>query len=118
MTRANPDTDEDPGDMEKIYVGACLYRDGQYDRAVRTLTELAAKLERGGDSNEQYLLAYAQYFLALARFDMGHAFQARRLLGEANHTADELPQHLSRWYWIRLVELDTLRREATSTIGK
>jgi hypothetical protein len=82
------------------------------------LTKLVAKLNRGGNSTDQYQLAYAKYFLALTRFDMGHKFQAQRLLDEANRAATDVPRSsTSIWYWWRPVVLDTLRREVEGRLN-
>jgi tetratricopeptide (TPR) repeat protein len=106
---------DDPDDGEKnkrtLRLAASLYRDGQYDEAVRILTDLAAKLDRGGDSQDQWELASTRFFLALARLDLGHAFQARRLLEAANRTAEASPLPSSYWRWMDAVVLNTLRRE-------
>ena len=108
---------DDNIDLWRLTVGACLYRDGQYDEAVRVLTQLAASLDRGGDVTDRYHFACAQYFLALARIEMGYEFQAKRLLDDANRVAEQYPQHyFSYWYWMRPLVLNTLRREATSAI--
>jgi hypothetical protein len=79
---------------------------------------LTAEPSRGGDALDQYYLACAKYFLALARFDMGHKFQARRLLDEANRAAND-GQPVSFFSdWQRQVILETLRREATTRIAR
>ena len=114
MARASLDDTEDSG----LIVGACHYRDSQQEGAVRVLAELAAKLAGGSDSTTRYELACTQYFLALTRFEMGHAFQARQLLGEANRTAEASLQYRSKRSWQKSVRLRALRREATSKLGK
>jgi WD40 repeat protein len=111
------DADDGGLDERTIRRGASLYRDGQFDEAVHILTELAEKLDRGGDSTDQWELACTRYLLALARWDMGHAFQARRLLDAANRTADESPHRSSYWYWMDPIVLNTLRREAEARLS-
>ena len=115
---------DDPDDGEKdkrtLRLAASLYRDGQYDEAVRILTELAAKLDRGGDSQDQWELASTRLFLALARLDMGQEFQARRLLDAANRTAAESQERSSYSfyrYWMDSVALNTLRREVEARLS-
>jgi tetratricopeptide (TPR) repeat protein len=96
-------------------LGAVLYRLGRYEDAVRTLTESSAKLDQGPDQNGQYLLACGQYFLAMARHQLGHEFQSRRCLDEACAT-DQALQNDPTLDWRQRVVLNTLHREAKGLI--
>jgi len=119
MSQSCLGVDEDSVDLWRLTVGACLYRDGQYFEAVNLLSQLATSLDRGGDITDRYHVACAQYFLAMAQFELGHDLEASQLLSEANHEAAQYPRHeFSYWYWMRPLVLDNLRREATSVIGE
>ena len=106
----------DDGDFQVLVSGASLVRNGQYDEAVGTLTTLAEKLDRGGDATDEYQLACAEYFLALARHQQGHDFQARRYLTEAIRYANAYRQVSHEW--ISLVALDALQREMEAALSK
>ena len=107
---------DDSGDDQVLTIGASLFRDGQYDAAVGTLTKLAEKLDRGGDATDEFQLACAEYFLALARHQQGHDFQARRHLAEAIRHADAY-RHVGQ-NWTLLVALDALQRETEAALSK
>jgi hypothetical protein len=99
-------------DSSNLTYGACLYRTGRLDDAVAALSAFTEAIDRGGDVYDQYHLACAKYFLALARHDLGHDFQAHRHLREANRLTEGLSDRLSQ-PWRRHIELDVLRQEAT-----
>jgi WD40 repeat protein/serine/threonine protein kinase len=115
---SHEDPDNEGVDQQVLTLGGALYRDGQFDEAAQVLTKLAAKLERGGDAQDLYELACTKYFLSLVRQEMGHAFQSRRLLDEANRTAAACPPSRSLWNWSQSVVLDTLRQETEQRLGK
>jgi tetratricopeptide (TPR) repeat protein len=105
---------EPPNDFQSLLIGASLFRNGQYDEAIHTLTTLAEKLERGGDTTDRFELACSQYFLALARHRQGHDFQARRYLTEAKRNSDEYRQITQEW--TSLIVLDTLFQETETLL--
>ena len=111
-----PDDSDDSGDEQVLTIGASLFRDGQYGEAVDTLTTLAEKLDRGGDATDEFQLACAEYFLALARHQQGHDVQARRYLVEAIRHADAYRQ--VGHSWTSLVALDALQRETEAAFSK
>lgn len=107
---------DDNGDFQLLVIGASLFRIGQVDEAVGALTTLAEKLDRGGDATDEFHLACAEYFLALARHKQGHDFQARRYLAEAIRHADAYRQVGHEWK--SLVALDALQRETETALSK
>ena len=109
------ETTEDFQDDQILTIGASLFRNEQYDEAISTLTELADKLQRGGDETDRYELACAQYFVAMARHEQRHEVQARRYLAEANAAADAYRQLGHNWR--SLVALDALQRETEAALG-
>jgi tetratricopeptide (TPR) repeat protein len=116
VTMAEAARDNYVFDSSNLTYGACLYRTGRLDDAVAALSAFAEAIDRGGDVYDQYHLACAKYFLALARHDLGHDFQAHRHLREANRLTEGLSDRLSQ-PWRRHIELDVLRQEATAAIG-
>jgi len=115
----NPDPAEyEAAELErhsKRVLGAMLFRLGQYDNAVCTLTDLAAQLDQNQDQTSRYYLACTQFFLAMARHQLGHEFQARRCLHDAR-AIDQRLQNDPSFDWTRRVILNTLCREAKSLI--
>jgi hypothetical protein len=109
---ANEEDEEGPGNDTRLTVGACLFRDGRLDEAVRSLTEFSAHLDLGSDGTDKYYLACGKYFLSMSRSSLGQSFQARRVLDEAN----DLAERAIGTYWKRDVALRTLRQEATSKL--
>jgi tetratricopeptide (TPR) repeat protein len=99
-----------------ISYGAMLYRTGEYQEAANVLTRLGANIYEGSDRNGQYTKACQEYFLAMARYQLGHKFQAQRLLVQARATDESLREDLSI-PWSHLVVLDTLAREARNLIN-
>jgi tetratricopeptide (TPR) repeat protein len=95
--------------------GAMLYRLKQYDNAADTLGRLSERLTGATDKESEYIRACAQYFLAMARYQLDHKFQARRLLDQARTTSDVLRSD-PRILWHQRVVLDTLQREAKELI--
>jgi WD40 repeat protein/serine/threonine protein kinase len=104
-------------DMTNVLtLGACLYRDGQIAEAAQVLTELSSSIGDASVSAARYELAFAKYFLAMARLDMGHSFQARRMLEEADCLADGF--RADELGWEQSLGLKVLRQEATSKIDE
>jgi hypothetical protein len=104
-----------PADEEVVLMGALLYRVGQYVECVERLTALSAKLEQATSPPDQYTLALARFFLAMARHQLGHERQASRLFHEANFVQQQLQSDPSaNWTWV--VALNVLHREATGLI--
>jgi hypothetical protein len=95
--------------------GAMLYRLKRYDEAADTLGKLSAKLSGATDQESEYILTCADYFLAMARYQLGHKFQARRLLDAARTTAGPLKNDADI-LWSKPVVLKTLEREAKELI--
>ncbi len=102
--------------FESMTLGASLFRDGQNDESVATLTTLADQLQAGDGTTDLFYLACAEYFLTLARHQQGHTFQARRQLNEANGHAEAFRQVSQSW--TSLVALDALQREAEATFSE
>ncbi|QEG34417.1 serine/threonine-protein kinase [Bythopirellula goksoeyrii] len=109
--------DEYQGDRAHLTYGACLYRKGDLDEAVRVLMSLSAKLDRGGDQVDLYHSACANYFLAMSRYSLGNEFQARRLCQEANQFTDACLTRLPSTAWQQRVALQTLRQEANAMLA-
>lgn len=101
-------------DGPELILGSMLYRRGRYDYAQQTMTDLVTKLSGSSDAHGQYILACANYLLAMTRHQMGHDFQARRRLKEADSIAQRLEGANANWYW--QVELATLHREASAQL--
>ncbi|XZE35496.1 protein kinase domain-containing protein [Pirellulaceae bacterium SH501] len=97
----------------KLVLGLCLYRAGKFQEAAETLTEVAVQLERQGDPSERPDLATALCVLAMSRNQLGHSFQASRLLEQSHDIRQKLPPDTS---WLRIVPLQVLQREASSFI--
>ncbi len=112
----NSAVDNDSDDQDLLTFGATRFRDRHLDEAVRILTDLSIKLDRGGDTIDQYELACCRYFLALARHELGQDFQARRLQALADRASDEYQQISPDWR--EKVILNALRREVETKLGK
>jgi serine/threonine protein kinase/WD40 repeat protein len=97
----------------KLVLGTCLYRAGKFQEAAEILTEVAEQLERQGDRSERSDLATALCVLAMTRHQLGHAFQANRLLEQSHDIRQKLPPDTS---WLRIVPLQVLQREANGFI--
>ena len=69
------ETTQDYGDKGFLTIGASLFRDGQYDAAVATLTTLADTLQRGGDTTDRHELACANSFSPLLVTNRDTAFR-------------------------------------------
>ena len=99
-----------------LAAGAALYRNESYEEAAAVLTDLAAKLERSGDRSAHGDLGCALYFLAMARSQLAHSFQAQRYLTDAAKIAAEISPD-SGFSWTTNVQLKVLDREARALIG-
>jgi tetratricopeptide (TPR) repeat protein len=97
-----------------LIYAALLYRRGEYARAERFLNKLVASLGESAAAEGQRVQVCAHYFLAMARHQMGHEVQARRLLAKADRLSDSLARLNPKWHW--QVEVATLQREATDMI--
>jgi hypothetical protein len=101
--------------LAMVPYGAMLYRLQQYEKAVDTLGDSLANVSEATDYNTEYWRICAGYFLAMARHQLGHEVQARRLLHQAR-AADDLLQTNPLLRWHERVALDTLHREAQELI--
>nr|WP_261360760.1 protein kinase [Aeoliella straminimaris] len=102
------------GNWEIMLLGAMQHRLGRYDDANDTLTTLRSKYNGASDSTDRYVLACIDYFLAMNRHQLGHSFQAQRLLSEAHDLRVGLVHENASWQI--QVTLDTLQREAQRLI--
>lgn len=109
------DVDYEGEYLSKTVLGAVLYRDQQYQRAVETLSDGAEHLEAKGDPNEAVRLASTLYFLAMARQQLGHDHQARRILADADRISGEIDTNGD---WRDAIQLKVLSAQATETIGQ
>ena len=98
-----------------LILGAMQYRLGRHNEAHRTLEERTERLRQSTDTEGLYILACAEYFLAMARYQLGHDFQARQRLIEADDIAQRLKNVTSNWHW--QVEFATLHRETAKLLG-
>lgn len=105
----------DGGDTMMLVLGAAYYRSGQYDKAAEALTDVAAKLKQSGSVSAFGDLTSTLYFLAMARHQLGHAFQARRHMNEAANVASEA-ELAGDPAWHQKLTLKLLSREAESLI--
>lgn len=96
------------------YLAAVLYRDHQYQAATDLLKQLIDQYQRSADLAARGDLACTLYFLAMARQQLGHSHQARRLLDEAIAVAQEILPYAR---WTIRVQIETLDREARTLIG-
>ena len=97
-----------------LVLAAARYRDDQYQQAADELSELAANFERSPDLATRSDQAYALYFLAMARHQLGHPFQARRYLSQATKLAEDLATDST---WTIRVQLEVLDQEVRALIG-
>lgn len=77
------------------------------------LTDVAEQLEALSDPKQQANLAASLYFLAMARQQMGHSYQAQRTLADANEKVQDPPATSS---WTARVQLQVLDQEARALI--
>ncbi len=108
-------------DCDELVRGAMLYRLDRFAEASQTLAAFSESLGDAPDVEGQHRRACCLYFFAMTRHRMGHDFQARRLLKQANHATSAIPRTGGSpwsWGWERQVELSTLRREAAAMIGE
>jgi len=114
------DRDFDKQELNDGYIlmfGAMLYRLGQFEECSKELTLLSERLGDSSDTADCYTQGVAQYFLAMARQQLGHVAQARRCFERAEVLRRIVEQDgASRWGWIWLIELDALHREAKGLI--
>ncbi len=103
-------------DVDMLRLGTMQYRLGRYAEAYETLAGLVANPDPSADTKGQYILTCTHYFLAMARNQLGHQFQASRQLVEANRCAERLAGVTEKWHW--QVEFATLEREATALLGE
>jgi Flp pilus assembly protein TadD len=91
-------------------LGHALYRDGQYEEAVRQLQEWARTKPLRGD--DLLFLAMAQY--RLGKHDDARATVAQAVTWIANCERANAAGHV--WYWNEQVEVRHLLREAESLL--
>ncbi len=111
---ADPNRDT-AGTWDMRECGVMLYRLGQYEEAVSTLTNLSQQLDSALDQSGKFSSAYAEYFLAMTHQKLGNELQARKGLEKAI-AMDESLQGDPSLNWCRRVVLNTLRREAKGVI--
>ncbi len=97
----------------KLVLGTCLYRGGKFQEAAELLADAAEQLERQGNPAERPDLANALCVLAMTRHQLGHPFQANRILDQSFDIAQKLPTNIS---WSIAVPLQVLQREARALI--
>ncbi|MEJ7591184.1 MAG: hypothetical protein WKF77_06515 [Planctomycetaceae bacterium] len=114
LARANLDRNANDGlDLAMLQLGAALYRHGRYQEAADLLTQIVERVERASDPTQRSVQADALYFLAMARHQLGHTFQARRYLDEAAKIAEQLLSPS----WQTTLQHQLLEREARALIA-
>jgi WD40 repeat protein/tetratricopeptide (TPR) repeat protein len=94
---------EDPAAGRLTILGALLYRAGQYDEALRRLTQAVAKGGQGGS-------VWDRLFLAMAHQRLGHAEEAQKWLKQAVAATSRS--------WPDPQEVQLLRREAEELLKR
>ena len=93
-------------------LGAILYRAGRFEDAIR-------QLGRSVEVHDAEGMRYDAVFLAMAHHRLGHADEARRWLRPSN-AVDPItmrnPGAGDDPSWLRRLEIELLRREATNMI--
>ena len=99
-------------------LGAVLCRAGRFGESIQKLEE-AGRISP--DEGDQRSAAYADFFLAMAEQNLGHAQKAREWLDKANGSMDQELKGLKsteRQRWNRILTLRILRKEAEALIEK
>jgi len=120
-----PDALEDPGQAVRLArkavgsdeqsdsfldtLGAALYRAGQFEEAIKRLTELHARRD-----DTQGMMP-SIFFLAMAHHQEGHFEESRKWLSRAVERADQ--EITDKPLWNRQLTLNMLRREAEALLG-
>ena len=102
--------------------GAVLYRAGQYEEALKRLTEAEAAYQPG--DMRRYAIAYNWLFLAMAQQRLGCVEEAKKWLDKAVQWIDQEKQKkpkepgaANRLPWDRRLTLQLLRREVEALLG-
>ena len=103
--------------------GAVLYRAGQYQEALKRLTEAQAAFQPADEKRSA--IAYNWLFLAMAHQRLGHVEEAKKWHDKAAQWIDremqkkpEDPAAANPLSWNRRLTLQLLRREAEELLGK
>lgn len=92
-------------------LGAALYRNQQYQESANLLADVVDQLQVHRQPSQAGRLASSLYFLAMARQQLGHSYQAGRILADANN----IPTASS---WTDRVQMQVLKQEATALIER
>ncbi len=98
-------------------LGTLLMRAGQTDEAIKTLMDVAEKLN-DSDALANTSPAYTWYALALAHHNRGDAEQARQWLDRANQETEEVLADVENPpAWNRRATLERFRKEANALLA-
>jgi hypothetical protein len=97
-------------------LGAVLYRAGQFEEALKRLTEAERTYQPDIDDKDS-TIAFSRLFLALTHWRLGHGAQAKEWHDKAVHWIDHEMKRQefavgNQSYWTRRLGLELLRRES------
>ena len=102
---------KNPGYRDSL--GILLYRTGNYEEAAKQLSEAIDDFGKNADANSWVI--YSQFFLAMAKQQLGDKAEAKRLLAEAQTAMNK--EVKANPLWDRQAILELFRREAESRIA-
>ena len=111
---------DDPKNCDHLQLlGAVLYRAGQFEEALKRLTEAEAAFQEAKSSRSTVI--YSWLYQAMTRHRLGQAEEAKRLLKKAMEAIDQPPDQ-SRGEttkdWSRQLTLQLWRREAQAQLAR
>ncbi len=102
---------KNPGYRDAL--GILLYRTGNYEEAAKQLSEAIDDFDKNPEANNWAI--YPQFFLAMAKHQLGDKAEAKRLLAEAQTAMNK--EVKANPLWDRQALLEIFRREAESMIA-